>query len=53
MVICTAAVNIETDSYGIDYPYIYHVISQSKDFEEQSHHYISVRCWNTFYQTSC
>ena len=38
--------------YDIDYPHVYHVISQSKEFEEPSHHDISVRWRNTFYQIS-
>ena len=48
MVIYTAAVTTD-----IDCPHIYPVIYQSKEFEEPSHHDISV-CWlNTHYQTSC
>ena len=39
--------------YGIDCPHVYHVISRSKEFEESSHHEISVCWWNTHYQTSC
>ena len=39
--------------YGIGCPHVYLVISQSKEFEEPSHHDISVCWWNTFYQISC
>ena len=39
MVIYTVAVNTES--------------SQRKEFEEPSHHDISVRWWNTNYQMSC
>ena len=39
--------------YGIDCPRVYHVISQSKEFEVPSHHDISVCWWNTHYWISC
>ena len=39
--------------YGIECPHIYHVISQTKECKELSHHDISVRWWNTYYQLSC
>ena len=39
--------------YGIDCCHIYPVISQSKEFEESSHHDISVLWWDTYYQISC
>ena len=29
--------------FGIDCPHVYHVVSQSQEFKEPSHHHISVR----------
>ena len=39
--------------FGIDYPRVYHVVSQSQDFKQHSHHHISERWWNSFYQFAC
>ena len=39
--------------YGIDCPHVYHVVSQSKEFDEPSHHEVSVCWWNIYYQISC
>ena len=39
--------------FGIDCPHFYHVVSQSQEFKEPSHHHISVRWWNSFYQFAC
>ena len=50
MVIYTAVVNTEPGVALI--ALTCHVISQSKEFEEPGHHYISVRWWNTYDQTT-
>ena len=39
--------------FGIDCPHVYRVVSQSQEFKEPTHHHISVRWWNSFYQFAC
>ena len=39
--------------FGIDCPHVYHVVCQSQEFKEPTHHHISVRWWNSFYQFAC
>ena len=39
--------------HGIDCPHVHHVISQSKEFKEPTHHDIGARWWNTYFQMSC
>ena len=48
MNIYVAAVNTKPGMALADCPHVYHVISQSKEFEEPSHHDISVCWWNTY-----
>ena len=39
--------------YGIDYPYVYHTVSQTEHFNEPNHHDISMKWWDSFYQLDC